>query len=176
MRHRLSAATLAVTAAVTAVTFVTAARAQKGPQMSRSPLGEAIRAAMIASPGLLSGFRDTPRAPTAPYADDIARDLALLDRLAPRLFDPDRPGLGPAGAPTRIALFSRADCAPCAAARAELAALAARMGFRAALFDMGRDAGLARDLGLDTAPSYVLPDKLLRGAMPAIVLERYLRD
>ena len=57
-----------------------------------------------------------------------------------------------------------------------MAALATRSGFRAALFDIGKDAALARALGLDTAPSYVLPDKILRGAMPAIVLDRYLGD
>ena len=50
------------------------------------------------------------------------------------------------------------------------------MGFRATLFDMDRDAALARDLGLDMAPSYVLPDRMLRGAMPSLVLERYLRQ
>jgi hypothetical protein len=52
--------------------------------------------------------------------------------------------------------------------------LAARLGLRVSLFDMGRDADLAARLGLDMAPSYVMRDRLLRGAMPAIVLERYL--
>jgi len=177
MQHGATAA--ATTAALVTVLALTATAPQAGPQMSRSPLGAAIRAALIDAPGLVSELTAAP--PTAidpidPYADEIARDLALLARAAPRLFDPDRPGLGPADAPTRIALFTRADCADCATARAELAALAARMGFRAALFDIGRDAALAHDLGLDMAPSYVLPDKMLRGAMPAIVLERYLDD
>src|SRR6056297_2433511 len=140
-------------AALLAATALTAATAQERPQTSLAPLGEAIRAVLIASPDLLSGLTATPR-----------------------LFDPDRPGIGPADAPTRIAFFTRAGCADCATARAELQALAERMGFRATEFDMGRDAALARDLGLDMAPSYILPDKMLRGAMPAIVLERYLGD
>jgi hypothetical protein len=95
---------------------------------------------------------------------------------APDLFDSDRAGIGPAGAPVRIAFFTRADCATCAAARAELATLATRMGFRATVIDMDRDAALVRDLGLDMAPSYVLRDRMLRGAMPAIVLDRYLSE
>jgi len=53
--------------------------------------------------------------------------------------------------------------------------LAARLGLRVTLFDMAEDAALAAELGLDMAPSYVLPDMMLRGAMPAIVLEKYLR-
>ena len=163
-------------AALLAATALTAATAQERPQTSRAPLGEAIRAALIATPDLLAGLIATQRPPPDIYGDAIDRDLALLDRLAPRLFDPARPGLGPAGAPIRIAVFTRADCPECATARDELQALAARIGFRAALFDMDRDAGLARDLGLDTAPSYVLPDKLLRGAIPSLVLERYLAD
>jgi len=59
---------------------------------------------------------------------------------------------------------------------ADLRALAERLGFRATVFDIEEDAGLARDLGLDVAPSYVMRDRMLRGTMPAIVLERYLSD
>ena len=136
----------------------TAATAQDAPQHTRTPLGEAIRDVLIASPTLLAGL--SAPLPVESYADEIARDLDKLERAAPRLFDAARRSLGPEGAPVSIAFFTRADCAPCATARAELQALATRMGFRATLFDM--------------APSYVLPDRMLRGAMPAIVLERYL--
>lgn len=161
-------------AALATTTAVTAAGARDVPATSRSPLGEAIRIALIATPDLLSGLKTPPRPPPDLYGDAIERDLALLDRLAPRLFDPDRRALGPPGTPIRIAFFTREACAGCAAAQAELQALATRIGFRATLFDMRRDAGLACDLGLDTAPSYVLPRIMLRGAMPVIVLERYL--
>jgi hypothetical protein len=169
MGHRLIGAALMTATAVSA-------GAQDLPATSRSPLGEAIRAALIASPELLSGLTAAPRPEIDLYADDISRDLALLDRAAPDLFDSDRAGIGPAGAPVRIAFFTRADCATCAAARAELATLATRMGFRATVIDMDRDAALVRDLGLDMAPSYVLRDRMLRGAMPAIVLDRYLSE
>src|SRR6056297_298525 len=110
----------------------------------------------------------------AATAAAVAQDVPATSRNP--LGEAIRAALGPAGAPIRIAVFTRADCPECATARDELQALAARIGFRAALFDMDRDAGLARDLGLDTAPSYVLPDKLLRGAIPSLVLERYLAD
>ena len=53
-------------------------------------------------------------------------------------------------------------------------ALSDRLGLRINTFDMANDMALATELGLDMAPSYVLPDLLLRGAMPAIVLEKYL--
>ncbi|MET4103111.1 hypothetical protein ABIE58_002548 [Roseovarius sp. MBR-78] len=153
-----------------------AATAQQPPLQSRSPLGEAIRNALIATPEVLPPASGLTRAPLDLYGDDIARDLDALRRAAPRLFSADQPGLGPKGTPTRIALFTRADCPDCATAMQELQALATRMGFRVALFDLARDAALARDLGLDTAPFYVMPDRMLRGLMPAIVLERYLSE
>ena len=150
--------------------------AQGVAPQSRAPLGEAIRKALIATPEVLSEVIRPAPAPIDLYAEDAARDLGLLDRAAPRLFDPDHPGIGPEGAPTRIAIFTRADCATCATAMADLRALADRLGFRATVFDIEADADLARDLGLDMAPSYVMPDRMLRGAMPAIVLERYLTE
>ena len=165
---RLAAALLALLA--------TGAGAQQARMQSRDPLGAAIRDALIAAPELLAPLTNAPPAPAALYADEIARDRALLSRLAPRLFDPAQPGLGPADAPTRIALFTRTGCPDCARATHELRALATRLGFRAAQFDMDLDAALARALGLDMAPFYVLPDRILRGHMPALVLDRYLAE
>ncbi|MGM0661794.1 MAG: hypothetical protein ACQEUH_11540 [Pseudomonadota bacterium] len=153
-----------------------AAAAQDTAPQSRAPLGEAIREALIATPEILSEVTRPPPEPIDLYADDAARDLDLLDRSAPRLFDPAQPGIGPEGAPVRIAIFTRADCAACASAKADLRALANRLGFRAAVFDIEDHADLARNLDLDLAPSYVMSDRMLRGAMPAVVLERYLTD
>ena len=70
-----------------------AALAQDVPRQTRSPLGAAIRDVLVASPDLLAALRAQP--PGGLYAGEIARDRALLDRLAPRLFDPARPALGP---------------------------------------------------------------------------------
>jgi len=169
VRARLIAVALAALAGA-------GAAAQSVPQQSRAPLGAAIRDALIDTPGLLAPLTGDAPAPADLYADEIARDLALLDRLGPRLFDDAQPGLGPAGAPTRIAFFTRTNCPGCARAEAELRDLAHRLGVRVAVFDIEAEAGLARALGLDMAPSYVLPDRLVRGAMPAPVLERYLRE
>ncbi len=153
-----------------------AAPAQDTAPQSRTPLGEAIREALVATPKVLSEV--APRAPDAIdlYAEDAARDLDLLERAAPRLFDAARPGLGTEGAPVRIALFTRDGCDACASATADLRALADRLGIRATVFDIEDHADLADALGLDMAPSYVMPDRILRGEMPAVVLERYLSD
>lgn len=152
------------------------AAAQDAAPQSRTPLGEAIREALIATPEVLTGITGAAPAPIDLYAEDAARDLDLLDRAAPRLFDPKHPAIGPEGASIRIAIFTRDDCPVCADAMADLRGLADRLGFRATVLDIADHAGLARDLGLDMAPSYVMRDRMLRGAMPAIVLERYLEE
>ncbi len=161
-------------AAVAVALWLTAAQAIAEPPMTRAPLGEAIRETLIATPALLAPLSAPEPAPINLYADDIARDLDLLAREAPHLFAPGLPGFGPEDATRRLALFTAPDCPDCAQAEAELRALADRIGLRVNVFDLGRDADLAARLGLDMAPSYVLPDRLLRGAMPAFVLERYL--
>ena len=40
--------------------------------------------------------------------------------------------------------------------------------------DRGPDATLAAELSLEQAPSYVLPDMMMQGHIPPVVLERYL--
>lgn len=172
MRHFRPAAVLGVLGLVAAGDAPAADTARQ----SRTSLGEAIREALDATPQLLSGVTGVSRPQDDLYADEIARDLDLLDRTAPRLFDPARRGIGPPDAPPRIAIFTREGCAACAAALDDLRRLAQKLGFRATVFDITQDTGLARELGLDTAPSYVMRDRILRGAMPAIVLERYLTD
>ncbi|MEI4233509.1 hypothetical protein [Roseovarius sp. D22-M7] len=152
-----------------------AAAQDAGPQ-SRTPLGEAIRETLIATPEVLTGLTGAASAPIDLYAEDTARDLDLLDRTAPRLFDPKHPGIGPEGAPIRIAIFTRDGCPDCADAIADLRGLADRLGFRATVLDIAEHADLARDLGLDMAPSYVMRDRMLRGAMPKVVLKRYLSE
>ena len=150
--------------------------AQQIAPQSRAPLGSAIREVLIATPELLSPVTGQSRPAPDLYREEAERDLAKLDRAAPQLFDPTRPGLGPTNAPTRVAFFTAKNCPDCARAEEELRTLAHRLGFRVAVFDIGSDVTLARRLGLDMAPSYVLPDMMLRGAMPAIVLDRYLTE
>ena len=57
-------------------------------------------------------------------------------------------------------------------AEAELTALANDLGWQVITHPF--DGPLARTLDLPDAPFYVLPDLLIRGAMPAPVLRRYL--
>lgn len=115
-----------------------------------------------------------PAAPIDMYADEKSADLAGIRRQAD-LFDPAHPGVGPAGTPI-IALFTGPNCADCEAARAELQRLAEDMAIRAVVLDVSETANAAMmaALDLDMLPSYVMPDRLIRGHMPAIVLRRYL--
>lgn len=101
-----------------------------------------------------------------PYADEIADDLAMIAAERDALF----------GGEADIALFIGPACAECDAARAELDALAERLGVTVAVHmtQAPESAALLKRLTLDMVPSYVMPDRLIRGAMPAFVLERYL--
>ena len=114
---------------------------------------------------LMQSAAPMPRAEDA-YADAIADDLALLDRHAEALFPQD----------AHIALFTGPDCPECPGARAELMALANRMDLRVALHDTSDPtaAALMQAVTLDTVPSYVMPDRMIRGQMPIFILERYL--
>ena len=124
-------------------------------------------------PALLDG-----RAPViaTPYAEEIDEDLTRLAAHADQLFAKDLPGFGPQDARQTLALFTRPGCAACQQAETDLRALAERFDLRVTLIDIDTHDALARALGLDMAPSYVFPDMMLRGQMPAIVLERYLAD
>jgi len=143
----------------------------------RAILGNEIRAVLLTLPELLPepGARRAP-APAEVYADEIARDLDRIAARADALFAPGLPGFGPSGAAHRIALFTRPGCPDCARAEADLRRLADAHDLRVTLLDIDENAGLARALGLDMAPSYVFPDRMLRGAIPPVVLRRYLGE
>ncbi|WP_172293944.1 hypothetical protein [Pseudoruegeria sp. HB172150] len=119
-----------------------------------------------------------PTAPSAAdiYADEIAADRDLIASEADSLFDPARPGYGPQDAPVAIVIFTGPGCAECAQAEDEIAALADSLNIRASVIDTAEaeNAALMDRLTLDLLPSYVLPGSLIRGSMPAMVLERYL--
>lgn len=144
----------------------TAAGAQPAPDDS---LGTRFRARLKAL--------ETP-APVIvdPYAEDIASDLARI-AAEDSLFDPARAGIGPEGVPV-IVILTGPDCAECVAALSALEALVTRLGVRAAILDTAHpeEAAIMARLGLDTLPSYVMPDRLIRGEMPVFVLERYLTE
>ena len=138
----------------------------------RAALGAEIRALLLAEPEIVA------RALTPPSAFEaaVSADMERLTRLAPQLFDPAQAGFGAADAALRLAFFTAEDCADCAQAEAELRALAASHDLRVNVFSQedatARD--LAATLELSETPAYVLPDMMLQGHIPPVILERYL--
>lgn len=113
------------------------------------------------------------------YADEIAADLDRIAAEADTLFAPDVQRLGANKAPILVALFVESNCPDCDRAKAELAELLEKHNAAARVFDLSSDPTaqkvMAR-LTLDTVPSYVMPDRMIRGHMPQFVLERYLSE
>jgi hypothetical protein len=139
----------------------------------RAVLGAEIRALLLEEPEVLEPALNPPSA----FEDAVNADLSRLETLAPRLFDADHEGFGPKDAALQIALFIRDDCADCGQAEADLQALAVDHDLRVTLHrmdDNNKGAELAEALELTEAPSYVLPDMMLQGHMPPVVLDRYL--
>jgi len=130
-----------------------------------------LREALLSVPQLLP---DAPAPPINPYADAIADDLALLANREQALYGAHLPGFGPKGAALKIALFIAPDCPDCDRAQDDLRKLSGTHDLRVTLIDMTKQPDLARALDLDATPSYVLPDMMLRGHIPPIVLDRYL--
>ena len=104
------------------------------------------------------------------YAAEAAADRDRIAALEARLFDPALPGFG--DGPVRLA-FLTGECADCAAARAELETLARTLPLRVYVIE---DAELSAALVLDALPSYVFEDLMVRGHVPPVVIERYVRD
>jgi hypothetical protein len=140
----------------------------------RAALGAEIRAVLLDEPQIVGQALNPP----SPYEEAVSADIDRLTALAPRLFDPAQDGFGAADATRRIALFVRDDCADCTQAVADLRALAQTHDLRVTLHrldDNSDGAALAAQLDLSQAPSYALPDMMLQGHIPPVVLERYLR-
>ena len=130
-----------------------------------------IRETLLANPQIIAPLF----APVDLYADDAANDLAAIKSEAKLLFAKTQTGFGPTNASLTIALFTAPNCAPCQAAEAELRAYANNMNIRVNLFDFaGKDKNLTVRMGIDMAPTYVLPDMFFRGQMPSALFERYL--
>ena len=113
------------------------------------------------------------------YADEIASDLARIEGEAAALFSRDRPLIGAEDGPIKIALLVGQDCPDCAAAKRDLADLAKRVEVAGTVIDVSEsaeDRAMMERLTLDMVPAYVMADKMIRGHMPTIVLERYLGE
>lgn len=125
-------------------------------------LGQEIRAVLLAHPEIVDAALNPP---FEPYAEAIARDIELIEAHRDRLF---------AGAD--LALVISPDCESCARAQQELTKLAATYGLTINVVDLNQAPELEQALNIDMLPFYVLPKLMLRGAMPSVVLERYLAD
>ena len=138
----------------------------------RAALGAEIRALLLAEPDIV----DRALTPPTAFEEAVTADMDRLARLAPRLFDPALAGFGPDDARLRIAFFTANDCAPCAQAEADLRALADSHDLRVTVFSVTDPAArnLAGMLELTESPAYVLPDMMMQGHIPPVVLERYL--
>ncbi|SLN62059.1 hypothetical protein PEL8287_03372 [Roseovarius litorisediminis] len=146
----------------------------------RAILHEQIRAVLLANPELAApalglDLQSNPT-PVDIFADAVENDLTRIRSHAQALFDPALPGFGPVNAPLTIALFIRANCPDCARAEADLRQLVQTHDLRVTLIDFDAHSALAHALELGMAPSYVLPEMLLRGHIPPIVLERYFKN
>lgn len=138
----------------------------------RAVLHAQIREALLGLPRHL--LPDAPAPSLDIMGDAIAEDLSRLSDRSAALFGPDLPGFGPPDAALTVALFTARDCPDCAAAEADLRRLAETRDLRVTLLDIDAHRDLAQALEIDLAPSYVLPDMMLRGHIPLIVMERYL--
>lgn len=135
----------------------------------RAILRAEIRALLLFDPEIVQNAL-TP--PPNLYADDIADDLSLIRAHETALFGENAAGFGPKAAAVTLAVFIAPDCPDCDATLADLRALADTMSLRITLHDISGET--ARALLLDVAPSYVLPKMMIRGAMPAALLARYI--
>jgi hypothetical protein len=136
-----------------------------------------IRAVLLAHPDLVGALLPPAyRPPPRLYHDEVESDLALIARHRAALFAPDLPGPIPAQIQQRIALFTTDDCSPCATALDDLEALSPRFGLRVHVIDAKAEPALLEAMEADTLPFYVFPKMMLRGKMPAPVIERYLEQ
>ncbi|SFE00115.1 hypothetical protein [Roseivivax sediminis] len=133
---------------------------------------ELVAPAVGPSPALVNTIARTM------YSEEIASDLARIEGETASLFGEERPMIGADGKPPAIALFVGPACEECAAAQEELHRLASRLGVAATVIDIGdaEDAAMMARLTLDQVPSYAMRDKLIRGHIPPVVLERYLSE
>jgi hypothetical protein len=132
----------------------------------RAAFGAEVRALLLDEPEIVARALRGPD----PYAAEIASDLALIADHADRLFDPATAHLLGDTGPVAMAVFAPPD----SATAAELDDFARARGLRIALHPPAQNADLMQALTLDTVPSYVFPQIMVRGAVPPTVLDRYL--
>lgn len=123
-----------------------------------------IRALLLDEPQIVARALRGPD----PYAEEIRSDLDLIGAHADRLFTSNLL-LGRTG-PVAFAVFTP----PESPLRAALDDFATSRDLRIALHDPARSGTLMQALTLDSVPSYVFPEVMVRGDVPTVVLDRYL--
>ena len=141
-------------------------------QEERAAFGQELRNALIADPEPVRRALNPPQ--PSIYQDDIDDDRARLQAAAGTLFDPTTTRIGSPEAEKVLALFLTPDCPDCDKAKADLVRLAETIDLRINFFDLEKDAALAGRIGVDMAPSYILPRMIVRGHVPAAVIAKYL--
>ncbi|MCT4558458.1 MAG: hypothetical protein N4A61_10410 [Pelagimonas sp.] len=119
----------------------------------------------------LSGLQNRQIQQADPYADHVAADLARIDSVSEVLFDPEDE--------QQIVMFvTRVGCDPCLKAQQEYEDLTLELGLSGTVLyaDTAPVKQIMRQLGLDMVPSYVMPDRMIRGHVPQFVLRRYLTE
>ncbi|NUH66308.1 disulfide bond formation protein DsbA [Sulfitobacter sp. S0837] len=135
------------------------------PISNRAAFEAELRAAILANGDVIADALAGPQPAKSEMQQYIEDDLSLLESLTPELL-----------AGRDLALFTADDCAECMAAARELKDLTDTYGLTFIQHDLStpQAAAWAAQLGLDEAPFYVLPNMILRGHMPAVVLQKYL--
>ncbi len=126
----------------------------------RAVFGAEIRALLLDDPQIVAHALDGP----SPYAEAVNSDLAQIAAHRETLFADG----------AALAIITGPECSACATAMDELRALSDELGITFSQIDSGEHAGMIAALGLESVPSYVLPDMMVRGHVPPIVLRRYL--
>jgi glutaredoxin len=121
-----------------------------------------LRALLLDEPEIVARALAGP----SPYADAVESDLSLIDTHAAQLFPANEP----------LAILVRSNCPDCIAALDELRTLTDEIQIKFSIINLDDNPGLAAALQIDTVPSYVMSDKMVRGHVPSIVLRRYLTD
>lgn len=132
-------------------------------------IGSSVQAQDLGLADRLRALAAPDPAPLDLYGDEALHDRDLIARHAAALF----------GMPAaQIVMFTGSGCATCPALATNLTEMAKRQGVTVNLLDSDDPAiaGLMAQLSLDTVPSYVMADRMIRGDIPMFVLERYLGE
>ena len=139
----------------------------------RQSFGAMVKSYLMANPSVITQALSAKTPPDL-YAEDREADLSIIARHKALLFDRSAEGFGVADAALVIALIGAKDCAPCQMAEADLRAFAERYGIRVRRLTLEDAAPFLSEMQITDLPAYAFENMVLSGAMPAVVMERYI--